>query len=270
MRAETPPSAPRSLSVQELRADLRRFQRALRVETRDRRVVSTGIAALDDILPDRGLQRGALSEWIASERGSGAATLALQACRQAQREGPLIIVDSERSVYAPAVHAAGLQLKEIVLVRPASRTDFLWAVEQSLRCSGVGAVLCRIDYLKTQEFRRLQLAAEAGTAVGVLIRPAAAHKHAGWADVRLLITPRPVTCSAAGRSRSASALAAGPPWHRRLEVRCVYAKGGFTDQTVELELCDETGAVRLAAGLSHSTTALLRPEQSAEQSPVRS
>ena len=101
--------------------------------------------------------------------------------------------------------------------------------------------MCQIDRLRTQEFRRLQLAAESGTAVGLLIRPAAARRQSGWADIRLLVTGRPSLPRV---------------FRRRLEVRCVYAKGAMADQTVELEVCDETNTVRLAAKVSDSATAL--------------
>ncbi len=228
----------RATSIQELRSNLRRLQRNLRQESRGTEVVSTGIPALDDLLPDPGLRRGTLTEWIAAEPGSGAARLAMRVAGRAQQEGPLIIVDRLQQFYAPAFPAVGVSLEETILVRPESRIDELWAIEQSLRCVGVGAVLCRIDRLKIQDFRRLQLAAESGTAVGLLVRPSAARRQSGWADVRFLVSPRP-----------------SPPglFRRRLEVRCLYAKGGLADQTVILEVCDETGAVCLAAGLSDST-----------------
>ena len=231
----------RETMIQELRTDLRQMQRGLRLEAREKHSVSTGIVPLDDILPDRGLCPGTLSEWIAAEAGSGATTLAMQAAGRVQNAGPLIIVDSRLSFYAPAFRAVGVCADKAILIRPKSRADVLWALEQSLRCPGIGAVLCPIDRLKTQEFRRLQLAAEAGTAVGILIRPPAATRQPGWADVRLLVRPAPSLPQS---------------FHRRMEVRCVYAKGGMADQSVELEMCDETGALRLAAGLSDSTAAL--------------
>lgn len=230
----------RSQAVLELRSNLRMMQQGFRRTSREKNVVSTSIEPLDAMLPDRGLQRGTLSEWIASEPGSGAASLAMRVAGQAQQAGPLIIIDRHRRIYAPAVSTASASLARTVFIHPASRADELWAIEQSLRSPGVGAVVCQIEQLRTQEFRRFQLAAESGTAIGLLLRSAAAQRTSGWADIRLLISPR-----------------AAPPrsFCRRVAVRCVYAKGCLTDQTVELDLCDETGAVRLAAGLSHSTAA---------------
>ena len=227
----------RSALIADLRAGLCRFQRDLRQWEADSAVISTGVPALDAILPSRGLLRGTLSEWIAAEPGSGAAWLAMRMAGRAQQKGPLIIIDGQKQFYPPAFVSAGVCLDSTILVRPESRNDQLWAIEQSLRCPGIGAVLCRIDHLRTQEFRRLQLASESGTAIGLLIRPSVARRQSGWADVRLLVTPRP--------SLSHS-------FHRCVSVRCIYAKGGLTDQTVNLDVCDETGTVRVAAGVSDS------------------
>jgi protein ImuA len=231
------PDENRSTAIQELRSSLRTLQQRVRLESCGKDVISTGTPGLDAILPDQGLPRGTLSEWIAAEPGSGVASLAVRVAGQAQRDGPLILVDTHRHFYTPAFIAAGLQAGEVILVRPTSRAHELWTIEQSLKCSGIGAVFCTIDYLKTQEFRRLQLAAESGTAIGLLLRPATASRQSGWANVRLLVSPR-----------------ASPPQSlcRRVNVRCLYARGGLTNRTVELDICDETGAVCLAAGFSDS------------------
>lgn len=242
---------PQATKLQSLRTDLRRLQGALRLEPHAKQTVSTGIPALNETLPDQGLLRGTLSEWIGAEHGSGVMSLAMRVAGRAQQEGPLIVIDPEQSFYPAAVASAGALLDELILVRPASRKDALWAVEQSLRCPGVGAVVYRVDRLKTQEFRRLQLAAESGTAIGLLVRPPEARRQLGWADVRLLVTPCPATRPRAGHTRDATT---ARRFRRRLDVRCLYAKGSLADRTVELELCDETGAVCLAAGLSDSAS----------------
>ena len=133
----------RSAAILNLRADLYKFQHSLRLKDQAANVVSTGVPALNDILPDRGLLRGTLSEWIAAAPGSGAASLAMRAAGQAQQDGPLIIVEHRKLFYAPAFQAAGVCLNKTILVRPESRGDELWAVEKVLRCPGVGAVICQ-------------------------------------------------------------------------------------------------------------------------------
>lgn len=228
-------SDSQTLTVDELRSSLQRFQRGLRSGDQERQVVSTGVMALDGLLPEGGLRRGTLSEWVGAEVGCGVLSLAMRVAAASQRKGPLVIVDTEKTLYPVAIQFAGVSLTEAIFVRPSSGTDALWAVEQSLRCAGIGGVLFPVDRLRSQDFRRLQLAAEGGTAVGLLVRPPGSQQQAGWADVRLLVSPRPACPNS---------------FCRRMAVQCVYAKGSVTDRTIELEICDETGAVRLAAGFS--------------------
>jgi protein ImuA len=230
--ADFPESRPvenRSAEIEALRANLCRMTHSIQVESRRRESLSTGVSVLDDILPERGLARGTLSEWISEEPGSGVSSLAMNVAGESQADGPLIVVDRSRHFHVPAMALAGVNLNNTIFVRPQSRGDELWAMEQSLRCPGVGAVLCRIDFLKSLEFRRLQLAAASGTAIGVLIRTSTEKSQTGWADVRLLVSPRP---SLPGQ------------FQRRLAVRCIYAKGNFSDRSVDLTLCEKTGELR--------------------------
>ncbi|MCH2201620.1 MAG: hypothetical protein MK102_06605 [Fuerstiella sp.] len=238
--------------IKELRSRLRRFKHCIRARSDYVAVVSTGIPALDAILPDHGLRRGTLCEWIGTEPGSGVATLALSVATQAQKKGPLVIVDGKGKFYPAALPSTGVELTETILVRPKSKYDELFAIEQALRCSGVGTVLGFIDRLRSQQFRRLQLAAESSTAIGMLIRPSFARKQNGWADVRLLASPQP-----------------SPPeaFCRFVELRCLYAKGGMANRSIDLEVSDETNDVRLAAELSDSTCVL--PTSGTEISSVR-
>ncbi|MCH2213071.1 MAG: hypothetical protein MK110_17335 [Fuerstiella sp.] len=243
---------PRWQVIQELRSGLRRFEHGVRARSDHAAVVSTGIPALDAILPDHGLRCGTLCEWIGAQPGSGVATLAMSVAGQAQKTGPLVIVDAQRTFYPAALPSTGVSLTESILVRPKSKHDELFTIEQALRCSGVGVVLGFIDRLRNQQFRRLQLAAESGTAIGMLIRPSFALKQTGWADVRLLALPQP--------SPSES-------FCRFVELRCLYAKGGTSDRSVDLEVNDETNHVRVAAKFSHSTCVL--PTAGVEISSVR-
>jgi len=50
-----------------------------------------------------------------------------------------------------------------------------------------------VQRLSWLEARRLQLAAEQGGGLGLLIRPEAVRHQPSWADVRLLVEPLPTT-----------------------------------------------------------------------------
>ena len=90
------PADLRATALRDLRSKLRQVQRGRREQAPEKTAVSTGVAALDELLPERGLTRGSLSEWIAAEDGCGAIELALRAAARAQSHGPLIIADGAR------------------------------------------------------------------------------------------------------------------------------------------------------------------------------
>ena len=170
--------------------------------------------------------------------------LALVAAREACRGyGPLVVIDGWGTFYPPAAVLAGIDLERLVVVRPATARDETWALDQSLRCQGVGAVLCLTDRLRHRAVRRLQLAAEGSGGVGFLVRPASVRGEPCWAEVRLLVEPRTGTGG------------------RRLGIELLKTRGTVaSDLTghgkldgwgrLELEVDDETGIVRAVARLA--------------------
>jgi hypothetical protein len=209
--------------------------------------VSTGSAALDRLLPQRGLRRGALVEWLAAD-GSGAVTLALRAAQEACREGGILVVtDRYRQIYPPALGAYGLELSQVVFVHPRNRRDQLWALNQSLRCRAVAAVLCWPEALDDRAFRRLQLSAEQGESLGLLMRPVSVRGHPTWSELQLLVEALPTVPQRAKAPR-------------RLRVEVARSRNGPSGASVELEFDDETGSVQasrfvhLASPLAATTT----------------
>lgn len=224
------PAHSRSQTIQDLKQHLRQ---AVLVESRER--ILTGVPMLDGLFPGGGLERGSLVEWLAESEGSGAGTLALLACaRMAQAGGRLVVIDPRGEFYPPAAVTLGLRLDELIVVRPSTPADALWAFEQTLRCAGVSVVLGWLGQEHNRGLRRLQLAAEAGGTLGFLIRPAAVRSLPSWAEARLLVRTLP--------SQS-------PGWRLRVElIRCRNGTGGGT---VDMDIAhDETGLVRPAAPLA--------------------
>ncbi len=114
------------------------------------------------------------------------------------------------------------------------------ALDQALRCPAVAAVVAWPESLDGKldgrTFRRLQLAAEQGGGLGLLIRPESVRSQPSWADVRLLVEPLPSTA----------------PYGRRMRVVLLRCRGGghrvghhvpmvvVGEQTVEVEIDHET------------------------------
>ncbi len=234
MRTTTNPAtagAARQELVRTLKERIGRMEGAFRrADLPDATRVASGCEALDRLLPDGAFRRGSLVEWLSEAPGGGAASLAFGVAREACRDaGAMVVLDRQRAFYPPAAASLGIDLANAIVVQPATEKDHLWALDQALRCPGVGAVLSWLAALDGRTFRRLQLAAEEGGSLGFLMRPAKSRSEPSWAEARLLVQPRPAAAA------------------RRLGVTLLHARGGPSGATVQLEINDETGLVHLAS-----------------------
>jgi hypothetical protein len=119
-----------------------------------------------------------------------------------------------------------------------AQADNLWALDQALRCPGVAAALAWPEKLDGRTFRRLQLAAEQGGGLGLLVRPERVRHEPSWAEVRLVVEPLP---------------AVAPHAPRRLKVELLRSRGGANGGSVEVELDNETHPLHLASRLAPPT-----------------
>lgn len=177
---------PRQELLRELRAQLGRSATVLAEGEDASPAFSCGAAVIDRLLPGGGLRHGMLVEWLAERPGGGAGTLGLLAAREACRAGGiLVVVDRARMFYPPAAAGWGVDPARLIVVRPRNARDEIWAAIQALRSPVVAALWTMVDRLDSRNFRRLQLAAETGGTLGVLVRGASARGQPSWADVRL-------------------------------------------------------------------------------------
>jgi protein ImuA len=143
---------------------------------------------IDAALPGGGLARAALHEVLAEEPGAAAGFCALLLARTG---GTVFWIAPEPDAWPPGLARFGLAPADLVLVQAPRRADALWAMEESLRCPGVAGVLLLIETLDMTAARRLQLAAEAGGGIGLLLRPAAAAAGATVAMTRWRVAAVP-------------------------------------------------------------------------------
>ena len=254
--------------MQQLRRQL--GEAATRCE--DAVLFSSGAGAIDRLLPGGGLRHGMLVEWLGEEnrraveqqsrrageqpsggfcssalplfRSYSAATLSLLAAREACREGgTLVVLDRQQIFYPPAAAAWGVDLDRLIVVRPRSARDELWAAVQSLRSPVVAAVWGALDRLDSRAFRRLQLAAQAGRTLGLLLRPPSARGQPSWADVRLGVESRARIPRIPALDSRLSAL----DFLRCVEVRVLRTRGGRAGSWATLEIDDAVHLVREAS-----------------------
>jgi len=242
--------------------------RSFKSSVEDPSRISTGVPALDALLPGRGLQPGWLVEWLSPVEGCGVTVLALQGVRAAlqrpgllgsglqrpglPRQGAWAVVDEAGDFYPPAVAGWGVSLETLLWLRPSSVGDAAWAVEQSLRCPAVGLTWFQSERIADRVLQRWKIAAEIGGGVGVLFRPAKAARTASWADVRWLVHPQPpLTTQTPQTSQSRRT----PLMGRRMRVELLSCRGECrTGDWAELEVCDATGDVRLVSTVAGSAS----------------
>ncbi|MCE9531820.1 MAG: hypothetical protein K8T89_11955 [Planctomycetes bacterium] len=202
-----------------------------------RRILSTGVDALDRLLPGGGLSEGSLIEWWGDSEGCGAATLALVVASHVLRqESVFAVIDDTGEFYLPAAAQRGIPLDRTVVVRPDSSISTVWAWEQALRCSGVGVTFGRLDSLNDRLLRRLQLGVETGGGLGFLVRRPGCESAASWGVMRLRVQSSP-----GQHPRSA--------WRLRVSLL-----RGRRESSVELELDHETRDVPVVSGMAAATT----------------
>jgi len=161
-----------------------------------RPVWSTGKSALDARLPGGGWPTASLIEVLLESTGLGEVQLFLPALVECQRstvqgraEAPWIVwIAPPYEPYAPALAQQGIELRRLLVVRPTSATEALWAAEQALASGVCAAVLLWLKGTDDRWLRRLKLAAEAGGALGVLFRPERHRFEFSPASLRLLMT----------------------------------------------------------------------------------
>ncbi|HUN93152.1 MAG TPA: translesion DNA synthesis-associated protein ImuA [Burkholderiaceae bacterium] len=141
----------------------------------------TGFAALDAELPGGGWPTGQLIELLVATPGVGELGLLVPALAgiAQQRRSCVWVLPPERAgneavPYPPALANAGIDLARSLFVRPAVARETLWALEQALRATHLGAV---IGWMATgtpdgdfRALRRLQLLAGRSRALVFVLR----------------------------------------------------------------------------------------------------
>ena len=202
-----------------------------------------GVRQLDSRLADAGLRVDALHEVAGGELGWGddaAATLFI-ASIVARVRLPVLWVVRVRDLFAPGLYQAGLHPERVLYAEARDDAESLALMEDGLRHRGLGAVIGEARRVSMGASRRLQLAAEGGSTIALLL------KRARHGDDPLGLPSAAVT-----RWRVSSAPSAPVPWdglgRACWRLACVRQRGGDSFELV-VEAADETGRLALPAEL---------------------
>ena len=229
--------------IDDLRERIRQIERTTVVR---HGVLSFGVTALDNRLPEQGLALGALHEIAGGSLGAvhGAAVALFAAGILARLKGPVLWCLTSRDLFAPALAGVGLHPDRVIYVEAGDENTVLLAAEEGLRHGGLAGVVGELARLPMAVSRRLQLAAESSGVVALILRrwrnetaaaefgsPTAAASR--WRITALPSTPQPT--AGVGRAR----------WHVEL-VRCRNGEAF----ACEMEACDAEGYLALPANVA--------------------
>ncbi len=197
----------------------------------------------NSISPELGIRPGGIVECLVARQGAGALTAAMQIMAQSSSEGRgfWAVVDPAGEFYVPALSGWGVDSSRAMLIRPQTRAETCWTIEECLRCPGVSATWAWVDErIPVRVHRRWQLAAEAGGGVGLFFRPVSARRQPVWAELRLLVTPM-----TGAREET-----------RRLNIEVLYRRGGKGGSAQAWEIDHAAGLVHLVPEVAHSEVAM--------------
>jgi protein ImuA len=181
-------------SIAEILADARVWKLKDASAAPARPVWSTGKSSLDARLPGGGWPTASLIEVLLDDTGLGEVQLflpALVACQRTQGsdDTPWIVwIAPPHEPYAPALAQQGLTLARVLVIRPTTATEALWAAEQALSSGVCAAVLLWLKGTDDRWLRRLKLAAEAGGSLCVLFRPERHRFESSPANLRIVMS----------------------------------------------------------------------------------
>ncbi|HEX8668536.1 MAG TPA: protein ImuA [Allosphingosinicella sp.] len=153
-----------------LRAEVRAIESAGAREGRP--CLPFGIESIDRRLAAGGLAAAALHEAAPDRPGlpdEAAATLFL-ASIAARAEGPVLWALARRDLFAPGLALVGLAPDRVLYAECGCDEDVLAVMEEGLRHGGLGAVVGEIGRAPMAATRRLQLAAEEGGTLALMLK----------------------------------------------------------------------------------------------------
>lgn len=178
-----PENRANSAVLDDLRQRIGRLERPLSSRGASRPALTLGVTEVDRRLPRGGLIAAALHEIApASDTESsanGAANMpaalgfAAALLGRAGNQGPVLWCRSRDrasgDLHAPGLETFGLRYNNLIVVNCSETRQLLWAMEECLRSGAVAAVLGQIHTLPGIAARRLQLAAEGGGTLALLV-----------------------------------------------------------------------------------------------------
>lgn len=132
-----------------------------------------GLGPMEKAFPNHVFPTAAVHEFVSTHAATAAATTGFMAgliSHLMKTEGTCLWVGTRRQLFPPGLKAFGISPDRVIFIDLQRERDVLWAIEESLKCSAVTAVVAELKEISLTESRRLQLAVEKSRVTGFLHR----------------------------------------------------------------------------------------------------
>jgi protein ImuA len=157
--------------IQRLQNEVLSMQRTHKISANQ--LPGIGLGEVESAFPDGVFPIGAVHEFVSDSPGDEASTTGFISGvlgKLMQNRGNCIWVSTRRRIFPPSMNIFGVEADRIIFIDCHSEKHALWAVEESLKCNAVSAVVGEIGGLTFSDSRRLQLAVEQSHVTGFVHR----------------------------------------------------------------------------------------------------
>ena len=138
-----------------------------------REAIALDLGIINEAFPFNTFPTGAIHEFITANPSEKAATAGFVmgiVSQLASHAGVCMWISSSRTLFPPALISFGIEPDKVIFLDLEKETDCLWAMEESLKCDGLSAVVCETPNLGFTASRRFQLAVESTGVTGFMLR----------------------------------------------------------------------------------------------------
>lgn len=141
--------------------------------SRGNTLVDTGLGVIKYAFPNAEFPLGAVHEFVSANREDGSATIGFVSGLVAsliKDKGAIIWISSRQTIFPNALQSFGIKPDQIIFIHLHKEKEIIWAIEETLKCKGLAAVIGEIPELSFLVSRRLQLAVEQSQVTGFILR----------------------------------------------------------------------------------------------------
>ena len=157
-------------------------------------VKGIGLGPLEEAFPNGVFPTGTIHELICPTIEHAAATGGLIGglLNALMNQGGVCLwISTSRRLFPASLNAFNVEPDRVIFIDLQREKDVLWAMEESLKCEGLAAVVAEIREISFAQSRRLQLAVESSKVTGFLLRNDPRKLNTTTCVARWQVTPMP-------------------------------------------------------------------------------